>query len=139
MNQLSTSELDPRDHLEILDVISEYSRTFDSEDLEAFANLFTEDGCLVTPVGGGTDRASILAWAQARWKESHGEGTTPRHFQTNTQIKATGPGQAIANTQLLLIWVTTATGAAEVKFAARYEDEWRKTDEGWRIQRRSIG
>jgi hypothetical protein len=133
------SELNPKDHLAILDVISEYSRTFDGEELEAFADLFTEDGCLDTPVGGGTDRASILTWAQARWSESHKEGSSPRHFQTNTQVRSTGPDQATTTTQLLLVWVTNATGAAEVKFVSRYEDEWQKKSEGWRIKRRSIG
>jgi ketosteroid isomerase-like protein len=139
MNQPSNSELDPRDHLAILDVISEYSRTFDSEELEAFANLFSEDGCLDTPAGGGTDRASILAWAKARWEDSHKGGTTPRHFQTNTQVRSAGPDRAVATTQLLLVWVTAATGAAEVKYVSRYQDEWLKTAEGWRLQRRSIG
>jgi hypothetical protein len=138
MNSPSPPELDPKDHLEILDLISEYSRTFDSEQLEAFANLFTEDGSLDTPAGGGTDRASILAWAQARWEDNRNEGVTPRHFQTNTQLKSTGPGLVAATTQLLLVWVSSATGAAEVKFVSRYEDELQKTNEGWRIRRRSI-
>ena len=138
MNQLSNTELDPKDQLAILDLISEYSRTFDSEELEAFVNLFTEDGCLDTPAGGGKDSASILKWSQARWEESHKEGTAPRHFQTNTQIRAAGPDRATATTQLLLVWVTTATGAAEVKYVSRYEDELQKTEDGWRIRRRSI-
>ena len=139
MTQPSDYELEPKDHLEILDLISEYSRTFDSEDLEAFANLFTATGSLATPVGGGTTRASILEWARARWKDNRKEGVSPRHFQTNTQLKRTGPNEVVGTTQLLLVWLSSQSGAAELKFVARYEDEFQKTTEGWRIQHRSIG
>ena len=57
-------ELDPKDHLAILDLISEYAHCFDSGEIEAFAELFTVDGSLTTPVGEGTTRAGVREWAE---------------------------------------------------------------------------
>ncbi len=139
MTQPSHPRLDPKDHLEILDLISEYSRSFDSGDLEAFANLFTPDGSLATPVGTGTTRTEIREWARARWELLRKQGVSPRHFQTNTLLTRTGPDEVRGTTQLLLIWLSSDTGAAELKGVARYDDEFRNTSEGWRIHRRSIG
>lgn len=133
------SMIDPQDQLAIFALISEYSWTYDGEDLEGFAALFCQDGVLDTPAGGGTGAGEILAWARARWAEIRAQGKLPRHFQTNTRLRATGPDHVHGTTQLLLVWCCAETGAPEIKFAASYEDEFERTPDGWRIRRRSIG
>ncbi|MBW2387947.1 MAG: nuclear transport factor 2 family protein [Deltaproteobacteria bacterium] len=139
MTRADDHELDPKDHLEILALVSEYARCFDSGDLEAFAELFTPDGSLTTPIGTGSTRAGIREWAETRWSSLRKEGVSPRHFQTNTQLTKTAPGTVRGTTQLLLVWLTSPDGAAQLKGVARYDDEFRHTSEGWRFHRRSIG
>ncbi len=139
MTRAGDRELDPKDHLEILDLISEYARCFDSGDLEAFADLFTPEGSLTTPIGVGTTRAGIREWAEARWDSLRKAGVEPRHFQTNTQLVRAGAGAVRGTTQLLLVWLSSPDGAAQLKGVARYDDEFRNTSEGWRFHRRSIG
>ena len=135
----SQLDLEPRDHLEILDLISEYARCFDSGDLEGFSALFTRDGSLATPIGTGTNRDEIHQWAEKRWETLRQEGVSPRHFQTNTQLVQTEPGIVRGTTQLLLIWLNASDGDAQIKGAARYDDEFQNTSEGWKFHRRSIG
>lgn len=136
---MTNPRVDPTDHLEILDLISEYARCFDSEDLVAFSNLFTEDGSLSTPIGGGTTPAGVCEWAEQRWESLRKEGVEPRHIQTNTQLTPIGPGGVQGTTQLLLIWLNATDGTAQLKGASRYDDEFRNTAAGWRFHRRSIG
>ncbi len=132
-------QIDPADALAIHDLIADYSYTYDGFDLKDFAALFTEDGQLETPVGGGKGHAEIEAWAQARWEEIRAEGRAPRHFQMNTRLEAVDADTLRGRTQLLLIWVEVATGTPELKFVADYIDTYRRTAAGWRIAHRSIG
>ena len=127
------------DALAIFDLISDYSYTYDGESLADFAALFTEDGTLETPAGGGTGHAEIEAWAVARWAEIRAEGRAPRHFQMNTRLDYVDADRLRGRTQLLLIWVEVATGTPELKFVADYIDEYTRTSAGWRFHKRSIG
>jgi ketosteroid isomerase-like protein len=136
---MAMSTIDPAEHIAILDLISRYSRTFDSGDVEAFAALFTEDASFSTPVGNASTRAGIEAWARERWDDLRRDGITPTHFQTNTVLASATLGVATGTTQLLLIWHRAATNTSEVTGVALYSDEFRKTPQGWRIHRRSIG
>lgn len=127
------------DALEIFDLIADYAFHYDGERLAEFAALFCEDGRLETALGGGTGHAEIEAWARARWSQMHAEARAPRHFQTNTRLAFAGPDELTGRTQLLLVWVDTASGAPEIKYVADYFDVFRRTDAGWRIAHRSIG
>lgn len=131
--------IDPAEHIAILELISRYSRSFDSGDVETFASLFTVDATFMTPVGNASSREEIEAWARARWVELRRDGIKPTHFQTNTVLESTSPETALGTTQLLLIWHYAATNKSELTGVALYDDEFRKTDDGWRIHRRSIG
>jgi ketosteroid isomerase-like protein len=135
----STTSITADDHLAILDLISEYSRSFDSGDVATFAGLFTPDGKLTTPVGNAETREEVLAWAQSRWQENRAAGIRPQHFQTNTLLMPVTHDRVTGTTQLLLIWVTAATGAAEIKGVATYVDEFHNTHDGWRFDKRHIG
>jgi hypothetical protein len=100
--------VEPSDYVAILDLISRYSRTFDSSDVTAFANLFTDDA-------------------------------RPTHFQTNTVLDTSSPDHATGSTQLLLVWHHVSTNKSELTGTAIYEDEFQRTDRGWKFLRRSIG
>ncbi|MDP6978598.1 MAG: nuclear transport factor 2 family protein [Myxococcota bacterium] len=130
--------IDPVDALAIYDLIADYSFHYDGEALADFAALFTEEGRLETPAGGGVGHAEIEAWAVARWAELSAQGRAPRHFQTNTRLEHVGADQLRGKTQLLLVWIDVATGTPEVKFVASYLDDYRRTEEGWRFERRRI-
>jgi ketosteroid isomerase-like protein len=131
--------VEPSDYVAILDLISRYSRTFDSNDVTAFANLFTDDARLDTPVGNPASRSEIETWARDRWAELRKDGIRPTHFQTNTVLDTSSPDHATGSTQLLLVWHHASTNKSELTGTAIYEDEFQRTDRGWKFLRRSIG
>lgn len=131
--------IEPSEHIAILELISRYARTFDAGDVEAFADLFTADATLETPVGTASSRVEIETWARERWIELRRDGIRPTHFQTNTILQSTTPGTASGTTQLLLVWHHADTDESKLTGVALYEDEFSKTDRGWQFHRRKIG
>ena len=131
--------VEPEDHIAILELLSRYSRCFDSGDVEGFAKLFTEDASFETPVGNAASRVEIETWARERWGELRRDQITPTHFQTNTLLRRDAADRASGTTQLLLIWHHGKTNKSELTGTAIYEDEFCKTADGWRIARRAIG
>src|SRR5215471_10685119 len=67
------------DKLAIQEVIAQYSYTYDAQDAEGFAALFTDDAVWELFAAGAThpairlqSRAAIHAWAKQRLHERHG-------------------------------------------------------------------
>ncbi|MEM9532568.1 MAG: nuclear transport factor 2 family protein [Pseudomonadota bacterium] len=111
----------------------------DRGDIEAYANLFTEDGefeFLATMKG----RQAIGESARKRWEES-----VSRHFIQPTRIEPTGRDTA---TGVIYLALYAAPRQAEaqagpipipgVRVIASYLDRYRMTDEGCRFERRKV-
>ena len=136
------------DGLAILDQIGRYSYAWDGKDSDAYAALFTEDAVFEVftrgdePVIHNAGREAIRRWARATHSgeepglRHHPPDEQTRHNQSGTVFEELGEDSARTRTMLLsarqapgdVIPIPSTTGV--------YRDEWRRTDEGWRIVRR---
>ena len=78
------------DKLAIQEVIAQYSYTYDAQDPEGFAALFTEDAVWELFAAGSThplirldSRAAIHEWAMKRLRDRRGR-LISRHYQSST-------------------------------------------------------
>ncbi len=134
------------DRLDILQIIAEYSYTFDSKDAEGWSKLFTEDAVWEfigpqsdTPVMKLDGRDEILAWAKQRHSEIP---ANIRSYHHQSGIAFEGLTQDSARTRVMVIITAHDMTEAEPKvrttLAGVYHDEWRKTSDGWRFAHRAL-
>ena len=129
------------DQLEILSLLARLAHLADAGDLDDYVNLFTDDGCWEPPddseppIRTLRGRADLLMGARERRAVGmSGPGTNSRHVVTNTALTKTGPDSAEAHsywhfyTQTNEIHQTAGMGT--------YDDEFRRTLDGWRLARR---
>jgi uncharacterized protein (TIGR02246 family) len=96
------------DKLAIQDVIAQYSYTYDAQDAEGFAALFTEDAVWELFSAGSThpairldSRAAILAWATQRMHDRRGRFIS-RHYQSSRLFDALTAESARTRTMVLV-------------------------------------
>ena len=132
------------DKLVILEVIAQYSYTYDGRDADGFAQLFTDDGIFEVMYAGGSQpelrlesRAAIRAWAFQRHQQVV-KGIQDRHFQSGTLFDVLTPETAQTRTMVLI----THQGANDLTprpvLSGVYDDRWHKTQSGWRIAQRTL-
>jgi len=134
------------DRLDILQVISEYSYTFDGRDSEGWADLFTEDAVWEyigaqspEPLTFLDGRNAILAWAKGR----HGSmpaNSVSYHHQSGVSFDALTADTA--KTRVMVIITAhnkdDSTTPPGIFMTGVYHDEWKKTADGWRFSRRTL-
>ena len=132
------------DKLAIQEVISQYSYTYDAQDAEGFAALFTEDAVWELFAAGAThptirleSRAAIRAWAVQRLHERRGRFIS-RHYQSSTLFETLTAASARTRTMVLVTHQDVAEGVPRLTASGVYHDEWRKTPEGWRLVHRRL-
>ena len=116
-----------RDWQEIRDLQLAYGRVFDERDAEGFANLYTEDAVIVQ-VGGREIRTRDKFVKAVRNMPPSGQG---QHFILDTELDI--EGDAARGT---CRFAALSSAGASVK--GHYEDEYRRTEEGWLISRRAV-
>jgi ketosteroid isomerase-like protein len=120
----------------IRELIYAYGRALDRRDFIAFAGLFEpQSGMWVGGFGTATGRDEIFRMMD----RSIGHQATPvaptsHHVFTNIQIEVEG-NTASATTKWIFV-VPGESGAPQWRFLGHYEDEFVRTDEGWRFRRR---
>jgi hypothetical protein len=132
------------DKLAIQQVIAQYSYTYDAQDAEGFAALFTEDAGWELFAAGATQpairletRAAILGWARQRLHERRGRFTS-RHYQSSTLFEALTGESARTRTMVLVTHQDVTKAAPRLVASGVYHDQWRKTFEGWRLVHRRL-
>jgi len=118
------------DRAEILQLVHEYTRVFDMGDHDAMAELFSEDALIdYGPALGGEmrGREAIRAWLRGIYMF---ERTS--HHLSNVQIWFDAPDRA-RGTCYVLAWHQWPDDRPNAVLYGRYEDEYRRTDAGWRI------
>ncbi len=131
------------DRFAILEVIANYSYTYDAKDADAYAALFTEDAVFEVyagrekPLVYNEGREAIRTWARGLHEEMP-EGYQSRHNQSGTVFEELGPDAARTRTMLLGTRRYPGDKAPGVSGTGVYSDEWRKTPEGWRFARRTL-
>ena len=129
--------------LAIQEMIARYSYTYDSQDAEGFAQVFAEDGVFEIFVPGETgpavrlqSRQEIRAWAARRLQERVGHFSS-RHYQSGILFDGLTPESALTRTMVLVTHQDVTEAAPRPTSSGVYHDQWRKTDQGWRLAHRA--
>jgi uncharacterized protein (TIGR02246 family) len=126
---------DAVDRLELRELVERYALGADTRDREVFAAVFTDDGALVTAAGGtyvGPNAiVSTLDYLDAHYPRS-------MHFVGNHQVQLDGD-RAQGIVYCLAHHVYSRDGEdRDTLMVIRYQDDYRRTADGWRIARRSL-
>jgi uncharacterized protein (TIGR02246 family) len=112
-----------------------YADAYDRDNAEAYAGTFTEDGVLDNSATGLPDavgRAEIAATFQGfRDQQSHTIHMTLNHILWKIEGDA-------AYGQCYFYALGTLRDGSQTMMAGRYEDEYARTDQGWRLSRRKL-
>ncbi len=119
------------DTLEILDLIARYNHAIDSDDGEAYADTYTDDGVFQYPRGSARGRRELAELAHEITTNMPGV----RHWSSNWIIE--GEGDAASMTCYALIKVTDE-GKPRLVGSGIYTDTLRRVDGAWKFQRRDI-
>ena len=136
------------DRLDILQKIAEYSHTFDGQDAEGWANLFTEDGIWEminqdkeTPDTHLDGRDAIREWA-ANNQSSRPAGVRSYHHQSNTSFDKLTSESAQTRTMAVItvhdMSEANSTKGARVLLTGVYHDDWVKASDGWYFKKRVL-
>ena len=130
---------------EILDLISQYSYNWDSKNPDGLAEIVTEDAAWEWWTPGAQKpgvvhkpRKKFRDWAAERFNTNLADRQT-RHFQTNTVFLELGNDRARTRTMILVTQAIKGQKGPKIPaHSGTYEDEFRKTPDGWRISRRLL-
>ena len=131
------------DKLAILEMIAQYSYTYDARDADAFAEVFLENGVFEVFVAGRPrailrlqSRKEIRAWAARRLRERAGRFSS-RHYQSGIRFDTLTRAQAHVRVMVLVTRQDASGAPPSVNLTGVYHDVWRKTVAGWRLARRA--
>ena len=125
------------DRQAILDLISSYSYAYDANDIERLGALFCQDAVLTFQTISLTGSLQIQEAMAARRQWLAEQRIQPRHYQTNSTLTAMPEGHVRGRTMLLVTHQHSGEPAAKVVHTGVYNDEFRKTADGWRFFRRA--
>jgi uncharacterized protein (TIGR02246 family) len=121
-------------------LVLDFAYFSDHQDYERLAALFTPDGTMTRPTGDAlAGRDAILKSYQSR-----PVGRLTRHVCTNIRITVDSPDRASGLTYAV-VYSANASRPPEAHFGiqadprqlvGQFEDEFARTDEGWRIASR---
>lgn len=126
------------DELEIRNLVARLAQLADDGELDEYIQLFTEDAVWDGGAALGTKQghAELLAAARDRRASgAAGPGTNSRHVITTSVVDVAddrATGRAVFH-----FYVKT-DGAPELALLGLYDDEFERTDGGWRLSRRAI-
>lgn len=132
------------DKIAIYEVIAQYSYTYDGKNVDGFAELFTEDAVWEARRQGNAvpyihheSQKTIRDWVTERL-QGRPATTFSRHFQTGTLFEELTLNTARSRTMVLITHQTPEDAAPRVVLSGEYQDEWRKTEQGWKFARRTL-
>jgi hypothetical protein len=131
------------DTFAINEVIANYSYTWDSADPDGWANIFTDDAVWESYHKGAVDpetrvvsRAALRKFAADRFGRRNGEQS--RHYQTGTVFLELTAETARTRTMVAVALLPAGEITANINWTGIYIDDWRKTENGWKITRRAL-
>lgn len=135
------SDLDTRrisDDLEIRNLLARLAHLADDGDLDEYLQLYAEDAIWEGAAGFGRQEghAAILAGARERRSSgTTGPGTHSRHILTTIDVEVDGDH---ARSKSCFLFYTGTDASPSLQVMGVYEDEHRRTPQGWRLARRSV-
>jgi ketosteroid isomerase-like protein len=125
------------DELEIRNLLARLAQLSDSGTLEEYLDCMHEDA-----VWGGTGfparrgHQEILEGATQRRADAiAGPGTHTRHLISTSYVEVTGE---TANARSIFSFYGNTHQTPELNMMGVWEDEFRRTDRGWKLARRTI-
>ena len=139
------------DRLEIMEVVARYAYAWDAKDAAAYAACFTEDAEFAVytrgheaPAISERGRDAIESWARRShsgeiegMREPDAEERT-RHAPGGVVFDALEGDTAQTRAMLFETRVSGGRSTAIPQISGVYTDEWRRTEEGWRLSRRVL-
>jgi len=132
------------ERISILEVIAQYSYTYDARDSEGFADLFMEDGVWEYYFPGQNEpeiklnsRHEIREWAANRLKGREGV-LISRHHQTGTVFDILQSDSAESRTMVLVTHHDVDEPYPAPTLSGVYYDTWQKTPDGWKFSKRVL-
>ena len=123
--------------LEIRNVTARFAQLADSGDLDDYVSHVTDDSVWSHPtLGTRTGRDDILAGARERREGGKQSGFRGRHIVTTQWVRFDDDDHARSQAYWILLNATTPP--AVVQNTGRYDDELRRTPDGWKLARRTI-
>jgi len=129
---------------EIIETIYQYSYTWDSKNPDKLSELFTENAVwewfpagAKKPKVSFANRNKFIKFASERFKTNLADRQT-RHYQTNTVFLEIKNNFARTQTMILLIHKIKGEKQPKVMGSGIYKDEFIKTQDGWKISRRTL-
>ena len=132
--------------LEIRNVLARLAQLADRGETDAYVALLTDDVVWAMPanptIGLAASerrgREEIGRGQRERMAAGHqGPGSNTMHVVTTIAVDVATDGDWAVAESYFQYWGDTAT-APEIRNLGRYRDELRRTDEGWKLARRSI-
>jgi 3-phenylpropionate/cinnamic acid dioxygenase small subunit len=131
--------------LEIRNLIARVAQLADVGEVADYCALFTKDAVWAMPAAEklglpASERVGIdvieAGVHERRGAGMQGPGTNTKHVVTTIAVDVTGPDDAIGRTYWM--FYTDTTTDPVVLNMGRYEDSFRRTDDGWKLARRTI-
>ena len=130
---------------EILDLISLYGYTYDSNDIEKLCSLFKEEASLslycargATKMHESTSKPIIRDFVAERRSSLAEQGIQPGHYQTNTFFEITGERKVKGVTMMIVLWQYPNEPRPKIVLSGFYRDQFEKTEGYWKFARREI-
>jgi len=131
------------DKLAILEAIATYSYTWDDNDVDGFAGIFTRDAMWTFYNAADAEwitydsQDAIRAYTAARIPIKIKEGIRSRHYQLGTVFLELTTDSARTKTMNLVTRRFPKDPAPRVVNSGHWEDVWRRTPDGWKIAQRT--
>jgi 3-phenylpropionate/cinnamic acid dioxygenase small subunit len=130
------------DRLTIEELLSRYAWASDGRDFAALRDCFSDEAALVLRQADGREEtvegaAAIAAWVEQRHRAEFARGVRRRHLTTNFLLHACDGAQAFATSYFCVLQAGDGEALHAVAMG-HYEDAFRRTAAGWRIQRRLV-
>jgi hypothetical protein len=132
------------DRLAIIEVIAQYSYTYDALDADGFAALFTENALWEYYLSGKDEpeislnsQDEIRDWALPRLKARIGEFSS-RHHQTGTVFDSQDSENPQTRTMVLVTHHEVGNPHPTTSLSGVYHDTWTKTTQGWKFAKRIL-
>ena len=125
--------LNADDRMQILELIARYNRAHDSDDTEGWLDTFTDDAVFVTSSSTNEGRRGLRDFFVDGGERIPGV----RHVTYNSVIEAVDGDPDRARMQSDLI-VLRAGQPPEFLLTGSYDDTLRRSEDGWRFERREV-
>ena len=133
----------PADCLDLSDLVHRYAAAVDDRDVAGALELFTPTAELVLPEAPDTLEPARSHRGRDAIRTALAAVTTVgrTNHSIGSEVYSCGPGSDAAHGRIAATahhWSRRAEEITDVVWYLRYDDDYVRTDSGWRIQRRAL-